>query len=206
MAKLIRKTIEIFDQKFGRDSPDRFKFTLKDFGKIHYAEIRIQLAADTPSIIPLISWKMTKLRLNGRTFFPSDPVNSVNIVHQSKETCNITGCVDPHLNLGENELLIFHDSPIGTAIFLPDINAHGDLHIVGEPQENPVILLAGGGKDIELGVEKINEDFNKLVEKNTPLAIVILILITAIVIAIAYIMFRGGGIASDLKGASDNVT
>ena len=205
MVKLIRKTIEIFDQKIGRDSPDRFKFTLKDFSKIHYGELRIQLAADTPSIIPLTSWRMTKLRLNGRTFFPSDPVNSVNIVHQSKDTCNIVGCVDPHLNLGENELLVFHESPLGTAIFLPDINARGEINLVGEPQENPVILAAGGAKDIELGFEKINQDFNTLVTRNTPLAIAVLVLVTVIVLGIAFILFRSGGIISDVKGVGDAI-
>ncbi len=39
MVKLIRKKIEIFDQKIGKDSPDRVKFTLKKFSKIHYAEL-----------------------------------------------------------------------------------------------------------------------------------------------------------------------
>jgi len=209
-TKLIRKKIEIFDQKIGKDSPDRFKFTLKEFSKIEYAELRIQIGADKPSGIPLTSWKITKFILNDFTFFPSSPTNSVNIVHQSTRTCPAhERCLGQHLNTGENILLLFHDSPFFAGIgeiFTPDITARGELLVVGEQEINPVILITGGAIDVEHPLEEAEKKLEKLYKDNLPLAIFLSIIIVIIVVAIAFIIFRvGGGSAGVANQATQDV-
>ena len=208
-TKLIRKKIEIFDRKIGKDSPDRFKFTLKEFSKIHYAELRIQIGADKPSGVPLTSWKITKFILNNFTFYPSSPTNSINIVHQSTKTCpDHEKCLGQHLNLNENILMLFHDSPFFAGIgeiFTPDISARGELLVVGEQQINPVIIVGTGFIDVEHKFENMERDFVKLYKDNLPMAIFLSVIIVIIVIAIALIVFRVGGITSDARQATENV-
>ncbi len=210
--KLIRKKYEIFDQKIGKDSPDRFKFTTKEFSKIHYAELRIQIGANKPSGIPLVSWKLTKFILNNFTFFPSSPTNSVNVVHTSTLTCpDHKNCVGQHLkaNGGENIILVFHDAPFFAGLgetFTPDISMHGELLVVGEQQINPVVILGSGVTDFENNLEKIADDFGTLYKRNLPLAIFITIVILIIVVAVAYILFRVGGVTHDVATTSQAAT
>ena len=161
----------------------------------------------------MISWKLTKLVINGFLFFTSDPINSINIVHQSTTTCSDhKRCLGQHLSIGENTLFIHHDSPLLAGLgetFVQDIHAHGELLVVGEPQQNPVLLIGGGVQDFELELEKIGEDFNVLVKRNTPFAIFIIIAIIVIVIAIAVITFKVAEttgnvsqVSSDIKGVT----
>lgn len=206
--KLIRKKFEIFDQKIGKDSPDRFKFTLKEFSKIHFAELRIQIGANKPSGIPLVSWKLTKFILNNFTFYPSGPTNSVNIVHTSKLTCtDHRNCVGQHLATGENIILVFHDAPFFAGLgetFTPDISMRGELLVVGEPEINPLVIIPTLGVDFENNLEKIADDFGVLFKRNLPLAIFITIVIVIIVVAVAYIVFRvGGGVAGNVQQVSN---
>ena len=206
-TKLIRQKIEIFDQKIGKDSPDKVKFALKQFSEIHYAELRIQLATNAPSPLPLSSFKLTKLVLNNFTFYPSDPINSINIVHQSKTTCPThPKCLGQHLNLGENVLFIHHDAPLLAGLgetFVSDVHAMGQLLVVGVQQINPVIIVGGGLIDTEIKLEKMQEDFGVLVKRNTPFAIFLIIAIVIIVIAIAYIVFKASGAIGASKQVID---
>ena len=203
-TNIIQKTFKIFDGRVGRDSPDRIKFTLKEFGKIHYAELKINLGAKEG--IPLFQWKLTKLVLNGFTFHPSGGIQSVNIVHQSKTACgNLNGCLPPLLKAGENVLFVHHDSPFGSGTpLVPDIFMDANLLVVGEPEINPIKILGNSGTDLQIGADKVIDDFKTFIDKNTIPTIIILIVLAIIIIGTAYILFKTGGIVSDVQqGTSD---
>ena len=207
MAQVITKKFKLFDGTIGRDSPDRIKFTLKDFEKIHYGELRINIGSSGSSPIPLTSWKITKFVLNGATFFPSSPTNSVNIIHQSRVTCpEHKGCLGQHLNVTENILDIFHDSPLGSGSFLvPDIVMDVQLNVAGDVQTNPVTLLAGQGKDFEIGLDKTFKDAGTALSRATIPTIIILAIIAVIVIVIAYLVFKASNTVKDVTDASKEV-
>lgn len=201
MVQLIRKTIKLFDGRIGRDSPDRIKFVLKEFGLIHFAELKINLGAKEG--IPLFQWKLTKLDLNGSIFHPSGGIQSVNQVHQSRATCPThVNCLGQHLNTGENTLFIFHDSPLGSGTpLVSDIFMSVELLVVGEPEINPVKILGNSGTELQIAGDKAIDDFKTFIDRNTIPAIIILIVLAIIVIGVSYILFRTGGIVSDVTQA-----
>jgi len=172
-----RKTITLLNREStSHGSPINKSFNL-NFEEIAQAVLKVNLLADKGRILEVIpnEFKLNKITVNGKVFYPSDARNSINIIEKSNDTR-----FSRLLSLGENELSIDFSAPIGAGVTSPNAEISAVLIINGKERFLPSV------PNTTQFIKDIGTKLTDVKNQSFP----ILLLITFALIAFAIILLK----------------
>lgn len=205
-----RQELVLFSDRLPRDNPLILRESFPQFKEITKAELNVTLSATND--LPLIGWRLTEIRVNNKTFAPSNPLRSSiliqNINTGSKKISRgekIPAGLKSLVSSGENKFEIFRDAPFGTGIIGDQIFADVRIILEGTLETNPIALGAGALSSISSNIKNFEFFTGDKIKQNTPLAIAGIIAIVIILVLIAIIVSRASNVTSDVKETAEIV-
>lgn len=208
---IIQRKVKILDSTTGKN-PIIVRFSLPEFRKIQYGELHVNIGG-SEEFFGLNQFKLKRFVLNGNTFFPSSPVNSINVVHNILFG-DFTGGIKPtitknSLQVTDNRLEIHYEAPFGTGTISPEAPIDATLILVGESEDNPVNRVSSGINDFVNQVTNLGDRTQTGIEKATLPTIIIIIAIIIALIVIAFIALKfaetSGNVKETQQGVSSDV-
>jgi len=176
---MVQKTYTLYSDLLPNANPLTVRWNSADFATIDYAELHVTLSALAG--LPLFSWKIKQSVVNGKVFYPSNPIDSRNIIHST----TIKSLKD-----GENIIDIFRDAPLGTGVISPQVQIHVELIVQGSVQLNPVNAIPNQIGNIGTYFKNQNNVFQNTFKDNLPLGIFVAIIAVIVLIALVYLASR----------------
>ena len=195
MPESKRKTIELFTNRTTEGVESLTKvINFTGFQNIKFAELKTTLHAhnnaDGGGILP-IDWRITKIVINNKTFFPSSRTNSTNKVHDS----NGSAFFKDVLRVNDTNTISIHwTAPFGAGVTSPHGAVSAVLEVIGDS-----IPFAE-----DLQFDPINQvtDLTQFAKNaSLPTALVIIAALIGLAL-VAFILLRAAPVVSDVKEVS----
>ena len=207
-GEIKRQEITLFSDRLPKDNPLILRAAFPQFKRITKAELHVTLSATND--LPLFGWRLTEIRVNDKTFIPSNPLRSkiliqnipVNKKVERGQTLGTNDITVGSLHTGENRFEIFRDAPFGTGVIGDQIFSQVKIILEGEQETNPLALGAGALSSISSNIKNFEFLTGDKIKSNTPLAITLLVISAIIIIGLAIILTKSRGITSDIKETS----
>lgn len=162
---------------------------LSSFSDIKWAELKVQLHANNPNLGMLDEWKLVKILVNDKVFYPSDGRNSTNKIHDKNDSDYFQGT----LTTGKNRISIHWIAPVGAGFISPHSKVSAQLKIIGTE------LIPLPEEFNTIGAENIKNTIEDLAKKATVPSLIALILIIIVLVVMAVIVDRGAKITSGVE-------
>jgi hypothetical protein len=186
----MRKTLNIINSESTEGLNTIVKSVdLSNWQNIDKASLKVQLHAEDPTIPLVQEWRLTKILINDKVFYPSDVRISTNKIHDNNDQDYFKSV----LTTGKNRISITWIAPLGAGVISPHSRISAQLIIDGDQ------LIPIPEELATLNTENITNTAQNFINKATLPTFAILIIVMIIAIFVFLALSRGATIATTAK-------